>query len=457
MRNMITSMFMVILMTSFMLVGCGNNTSTTNSDTMDTNTEEADNTGVEEELEMEEVLEPVDINFQIAWDVESGRGENIRIAVDEFMINNPNITVTMITGGDEQQTITSLLNDDAPEVIQLGVKPVKTIAAEGLLLDLSSMESDYKEIFYPTLVDFFKADGSLYGAPWIGHTIELIYNKDLFEQAGLDPEQPPTTWDELMEFSAQIEANTDATGLGMAGQQGNDAIWMSTPIIKSYGGEFTKIVDGKEVVAINTPEGIKGLQIYQDFALKYEGAAEKNGGNVMEDFRNSKIAMEFQGPWGVTDIWKNGDLFKVGTGIMPAGPEGRYADGGPYGLSIPVNLDGIKLDAAMALIAYFQTPEAQEIIMQGEYDEATDAYYPYRVPMRTDMADSEFFKENPEFLVFIEGLEFIMDSFPTPAYNQLATEVITVELNKLASGASTPEEAAQAIEENGNPILRTFD
>jgi ABC-type glycerol-3-phosphate transport system substrate-binding protein len=455
MKSMLKIVLMVVLVMSLVVVGCSNDTETTESQDMDS---QSDASSTEDEpMQVDEVTEAVNINFQIAWDIESGRGKNIQVAIDEFMLQNPNITVTMITGGDEQQTITSLLNDAAPEVIQLAVKPVKTIAAEGLLLDLSSREGEYKEIFYPTLVDFFKTDGKLYGAPWIGHTIELIYNKDLFEAAGLDPEQPPKTWDELMEFSEQIEANTDAIGLGMAGQQGNDAIWMSTPIIKSYGGEFTEIVDGKEVVAINTPEGIKGLQVYQDFALKYEGAAEKNGGNVMEDFRNSKIAMEFQGPWGVTDIWKSGNLFEVGTGLMPAGPDGRYADGGPYGLSIPVNLDGVKFDAAMALIGYLQTPEAQEIIMQGEYDEATDAYYPYRVPMRTDMADSDFFQDNPEFLVFIEGLEYIIDSFPTPAYNQLATEVITVELNKLASGATTPEEAAQSIEENGNPILRTFD
>lgn len=444
-----------LLILTLVLGGCGNaaptNEAAENTNNMN-NTAEVETEAVEEIV----VEEPVTINFQIAWDIESGRGKNIQLAADAFMAEHENITVNLITGGDEQQTITSLLNDEAPEVIQLGVKSVKTIAAEGLLKDFSEMEGAYKEVFYPELVDFFKADGTLYGAPWIGHTIELVYNKDLFEEAGLDPEKAPDTWEELMQFAAQIEENTDATGLGMAGQQGNDAIWMSTPLVLSYGGQWVTMDGEKEVVAINTPEGIEGLTKYQEFASAYEGAAEKNGGNIMEDFRNGKIAMEFQGPWGVTDIWKNGNLFEVGTGVMPAGPNGRYADGGPYGLAVPVSVEGTSYDAAMLLIDYLQGVDAQEIIMQGEYDEGTDAYYPYRVPMRTDMADSEFFTENPEFLVYIEGLEFIIDSFPTPGFNQLATEVITVELNKLASGATTPEEAAKAIEEQGNEVLRNY-
>lgn len=442
---------MVMLISVLSLSGCGN-ANVSEDDLSKANSNESSTAE-----NVTTIAEPIEIGYQIAWDVNSGRGVNIQSIVDVFNESNPDIKVSLITGSsDDKQIITSLLNDETPEVIQLSAKSTKTIAAEGLLKDFLDNEASYKEIFYPELVDFFKYEDELYAAPWIGHTIELVYNKNLFEQAGLDPETPPKTWADVMTYSKVIEEKTGVTGLGMSGMQHNDTIWMSTPIILSSGGKWIDYVDGKEVIAINTPEGIEGLKMYQDFAKAYEGAAEKNGGNIMEDFRNGKIAMEFQGPWGVTDIWKNGNPFDVSTGLMPSGPSGRFADGGPYGMAIPVSLEGEKLDAALEFIEFMQTKAAQEKIMEGEYDEATDAYYPYRTPMRKDMADSEFFVSHPEFEVFIEGLADVIDSFPTPGFNQVSTEVITVELNKLASGSTTPEAAAAKIESDGNAVLRNF-
>lgn len=435
------SILLVTVLTLGVFTGCGSKEEKT-VDTNDKVSEETNN-------------EPIELRYQIVWDINSGRGKNIQSVVDMFNESNENVKVSLITGdSDEKKLITSLLSDDTAELIQLSVKSVKTIGKEGLLRDLTEYKNDYSELFYDELLNFFQYEDKLFAAPWIGHTIELVYNKDLFQAAGLT--QAPSTWDEVLEYSKIIEEKTDAKGLGIAGMQNNDAIWMSTPIIKSYGGEFITEEDGKQVMAINNDEGIKGLEIYQQIAKNYDGAAEKNGGNVMEDFRNQKIAMEFQGPWGVTDIWKNNNPFEVNAALIPAGPAGRFVDGGPYGIAIPASTSDEKAGAAIEFINYLQSTEAQAKIMEGEYDEKTDNYYPYRVPMRKDMKDSEYFVEHPELLVFIEGLEHVIDSFPSPEFNQIANEVITVELNKLASGETTPDQAAKTMEEKGNEILKNI-
>lgn len=435
------SILLVTVLTLGVFTGCGSK----EEKTVDTN----------DKVSEETTKEPIELRYQIVWDINSGRGKNIQSVVDMFNESNENVKVSLITGdSDEKKLITSLLSDDTAELIQLSVKSVKTIGKEGLLRDLTEYKNDYSELFYDELLNFFQYEDQLFAAPWIGHTIELVYNKDLFEAAGLT--QAPSTWDEVLEYSKIIEEKTDAKGLGIAGMQNNDAIWMATPIIKSYGGEFITEEDGKQVMAINNDQGIKGLEIYQQIAKNYDGAAEKNGGNVMEDFRNQKIAMEFQGPWGVTDIWKNNNPFEVSAALIPAGPAGRFVDGGPYGIAIPASISDEKAEAAIEFINYLQSTEAQAKIMEGEYDEKTDNYYPYRVPMRKDMKDSEYFVEHPELLVFIEGLEHVIDSFPSPEFNQIANEVITVELNKLASGETTPDQAAKTMEEKGNEILKNI-
>lgn len=435
------SVLLVSTLTLSLFVGCGSK----DENTIDKNDK------VTEEINKE----PVEIRYQIVWDVNSGRGKNIQSVVDMYNESQEDIKVSLITGAsDDKKLVTSLLSDDTAELIQLSVKSVKTIGKEGLLKDLSEYKKDYSGIFYDELLNFFEYDGQLFAAPWIGHTIELVYNKDLFAAAGLI--KAPSTWDEVLEYSKIIEEKTDATGLGIAGMQHNDAIWMSTPIIKSFGGEYITVKDGKQAMAINTEEGIKGLEVYQQIATNYDGAAEKNGGNIMEDFRNQKIAMEFQGPWGVTDIWKNNNPFEVSAAVMPAGPAGRFVDGGPYGMAIPESISDDKCQASMEFIGFMQSKEAQAKIMEGEYDEKTDNNYPYRVPMRKDMEESEYFVEHPELLVFTKGLEYVIDSFPSPEFNQVASEVITVELNKLATGEITPVEAAKTIEEKGNEILKNI-
>ena len=62
-------------------------------------------------------------------------------------------------------------------------------------------ESNYLE----NVVDKSKVDGTLYGVPMQYNLQYLYYNKDLFEEAGLDPEQPPTTMEELAEDAKEID------------------------------------------------------------------------------------------------------------------------------------------------------------------------------------------------------------------------------------------------------------
>jgi len=439
---------LALVLLSISLVACG---------TSDEGTE--DNNATSDEEQTEAPAEDVSIKMQIVWGTDSGRGEAIQKIVDVFEQQHENINVELVsTAQNNQKLLTQILSGEAPEVLQVPYREVRSLGAEGAFQDLTDEFREESQNFYDELIDLGSVDGKLYGFPWLGHTIQLVYNKTMFEEAGI--EKAPETWDELYETAKALTKDTDGDGqvdqygIGLVGKQHHDITWLVNMFMTQAGAELVNETGDGYEVALNSPEGKEALAFYKKLATEVAppDTATKDGGGVMEDFRNQVVAMEFQGPWGVTDIWKAGNPFEVGTALTPAGSNGPASDLGPYMLAIPDGVADAKKEAAETLIHYLGSKEAQEMIMLGEEGEDGN-FYPFRVPMRKDLAEMEYFKEHPEFLVFIEGLQTPSISSPVNAWVRVEEEVYQSELNKLITGDKTVDEVLSTIEEKGNAIL----
>lgn len=428
------------------LTGCGGNEES--NDTTGNNTPDS------------EQVEEASIRMQIAWATDSGRGQAIQTIIDEFEKQNEHISVELVGGSqDNQRLLTQILSGQAPEVLQLAYREVRSLGIEGAFVDLTEDLSSEKDNFYDQLWDLGSVDGKLYGFPWLGHTIQLVYNKDMFNEAGIDA--APTTWEELYEVAKTLTKDTTGDGkinqygLGLVGRQSHDITWMVNMFVHQAGASLVE-QDGSDnyQVALNSPEGKEALEFYKKLVDEVApgDTANKDGGEVMADFRNQVVAMEFQGPWGVTDIWQNGNPFEVGTAAVPSGAAGKAAELGPYMLAIPDGIDAAKEAAAKQLIMFLGSKEAQEMVMLGEKGE-DGQYYPFRVPMRKDLADMEYFQENPEFLVFIEGLQYPSISTPIESWLQVEQEVYQSLLNQLVTGTKSADEVLESLETEGNRIL----
>lgn len=392
--------------------------------------------------------EKVNISMQIIWDADSGRGKTVRTILDQFEQENPNITVDLVgSSQNSQKLLTQILSGQAPEVMQVGYRDVISLASEQAFKDLSADFMSERDNYYPVVFDLGVLDGKLYGMPWNGHAIGLVYNKDMFAEAGIT--SAPTTWDELYDAAKKLTKG-DQYGIGLVGKQHYDLVWNMNQFVVQSGASFVE--DGK--VAMNTAEAKQALEFYKKLVdeVSPPDTATKDGGGVMADFRNEIVAMEFQGPWGVTDIWQNGMPFEVGAALMPVGPSGAGTDIGVTQLVMPELIDAKKEDAAKKLIQYLTGKEAQEILLRGEQGEDGN-YYPFRVPMRKDMADTAFLKEHPEFLVFIEGLETPAVAPGLGGWIQIEQEILTAEYNNLITGTKSVDDVLKTIEEKGNAIL----
>ena len=448
MKRIIAIMMMFVLL--FGVVGCSSNQSNENV--------QSEN-NVEKKDELAEVIEDVEISMQIVWAEDSGRGEAIRLVLDVFEEQNPNIKVKLLGGTqDAQKVLTLILSGDAPEVIQVPYRHVQAIGSQGGFQDLTPSFGSAKDVFFDAVWNLGEVDSKLYGYPWMGHSIQLVYNNTMFKEAGL--EKAPENWDELYEFAKKLTKDTDGDGkidqygIGLVGKQHHDITWLVNMFVNQAGGQLTKVENGKDVIALNSPEGKEALEFYAKLVKECSppDTGNKNGGDVMADFRNGITAMEFQGPWGVTDIWKNGNPFEVAAAEVPAGKAGRAADIGPYMLTIPVGVDEEKVAASKLLIEFLGSKEGQELIMRGE--KADDGnFYAFRVPIRKDMKDTEYFKQHPELLVFIKGFEYPSVSSPTVNWVKVEEEVYQSQLNQVITGQISVDEALENIERLGNEIL----
>lgn len=394
--------------------------------------------------------------MQIAWGSDSGRGKAIRTILDEFQKENPNIKVKMVGSAQNgQKLLTQILSGKAPDVMQLAYRQVQSLAAKGAYVDLTSQLGNQKDNYYQQLWKLGEYNGKLYGFPWMGHSIQLVYNKTLFDKAGI--KSPPTTWDELYR-DAKLLTHPDKNqyGIGLVGKQSHDIAWLFNMFLHQAGGKLVKSDgNGGYKVAIDSPEGKKALNFYTKLVKEVSppDTATKDGGGVMADFRNQVVAMEFQGPWGITDIWQNGRKFDVASAQVPAGPAGRAADIGPYMLSIPQGVKGAKLDASIKLIKFLGTKKGQAMLMKGEKGKDGN-YYPFRVPIRKDMQDMPYFKQHPEFLPFIQGFQYPSISTPIPQWAQVENEVYQSTLNQVVNGHMSVDKGLQQITQKGNEIIK---
>src|SRR5688572_28123505 len=128
---------------------------------------------------------------------------------DEYMAEHPNVTIEITVLENEAfktKLTTVMQGGEPPDIFQSwGGGTMNEHAEAGLLKDITAdLETDgWGETFAPGALGVYSHQGKNYGVPWDMGMVGIWYNKALFEEAGLDPENPPATWDE---FLAAVEA-----------------------------------------------------------------------------------------------------------------------------------------------------------------------------------------------------------------------------------------------------------
>jgi multiple sugar transport system substrate-binding protein len=393
------------------------------------------------------------LTFRITWKAYSGKGEAIKKIIDGYnKLNQSKYDIKLISGDEDIVAIESQLDDEgAADIYMLPYRYVQYFGYKNKLKSLTESFNSENTLFYEKLWELSVVNDKVYGIPWLGHTMGLIYNKDLLNKASVDSSKI-NNLESLVSACKKVEANTKAKGIGLVGADHNDVSWMVNQFIYGFGGTLVDSTGKK--VTINSKEAKAAITFYKDELGKYAQATWKNdtGIEAMNAFREQKVAFEIQGLWGVTDIWKSGEIFK--TGVIPLESIGLYPEVGPMMLSIPTKLAGEKEIAAINFMQYLISIKAQTQILDGEYIPERDEYYPFRLPVRRDMNETTVFKDHPEFTAFISGFSKPSVDVPVPLWQTIKDKIYAPGLHQVMEEKMSIDEFLQKVETEGNIILQ---
>ncbi|MBO9605967.1 MAG: ABC transporter substrate-binding protein [Paenibacillaceae bacterium] len=214
--------------------------------------------------------------------------------ISEFEAAHPDIKVDAIPVASTEintKVQADIAAGSRPDVAQLvfdGLDyAVKNYNAKALedIVPADELKKNF-EGFSPNGLKLGMLNGKTYGLPYTFSTPVLFYNAKLFKDAGLDPENPPKTWDEVKQSALQIAAKTKAAGVHVTGASGND--WVVQALIGSNGGKV--ISDDRKTIQFGEPAAVDAIKMWQDLVVS--GAHDKNNdGDVTQAFSEAKVGM----------------------------------------------------------------------------------------------------------------------------------------------------------------------
>lgn len=203
-----------------------------------------------------------EINFWYA--VGGAQGTALQAMIDEFNASNEyGIVVTGTYSGNygetAQKVMASLESGGLPDAGLIPAGPLWTCREGNYLLEdyLAGSEGLDESAFWPVLWDYNRYEDHVCALPFNNSTMVMYYNKDLMAQAGLDPEAPPQTWDELKQ---QARAVVDAVP-GTIGIEVRDEGWWLKALILQNGGQIMNA--DATAPAFNSPQGVEALAFWK--------------------------------------------------------------------------------------------------------------------------------------------------------------------------------------------------
>ena len=310
----------------------------------------------------------------LIWD--SGQKAGMEAMAKAYMEDHPGVEIEVqATGWDEYWTKLegSAISNTMPEIFWMHSNQMYKYADNGILADCSDIvnAADYSE---NAVANATGSDGRLYGVPKDKDLIALLYNKELFDAAGVAYPDGSWTWDDLETTSAQIHEKTGKYGY-MAFSHDQIGYWN---FVYQNGGQILN-EDGT-AAAYTDAAAADAIRYYVDIQKNDWCPTQAQFANTgaSELFFSGEGAMYYAGNWDLVNLCKtypdmNG---KWDVAVLPKCPNPAEGDGRAVisnSVSYATAAKGKKKELAMDFLAFLGSEEGQRI--QGEAGVAIPAYH----------------------------------------------------------------------------------
>ena len=402
--------------------------------------------------------EPMELTMYFPVSVGGGPDALIDDLCAQYHEENPNITINPVYAGSYADTRTkvqaAIKGGNTPDLAIMFSIDLYSLLAMDAIADIDSFctteeDQQWLDGFYDGFMMNSRDGETTYGIPWQRSTIVLYYNKDAFEAAGLDPEQPPTTWDELYEDAQKltITENGQTTQYGIQIPSDGYAYWMLQTFCVQQGG-FNLMNDTGTETYYDDERTAKGLKFWKSLS---EDGSQPSGivawATTPSDFLEGKTAMMYHTTGNLTNVKNNAD-FDFGVAMLPE----NESFGSPTGGGNFYIFKGVSEERQQAAFDFIKWMTDDERVAQWSIDTGYVATRPSAY--ETDRM-KQYAEEFPYCLVARDQLEYGYAELST--YNQAEVQkAIDDAISYVMTDQQDVETALAAAQQTADGILQAY-
>jgi sn-glycerol 3-phosphate transport system substrate-binding protein len=371
--------------------------------------------------------------------------------VAKFEEANPDIKVNAIYSGNYDDTRVRALSamasgEPAQLAVLFSIDAYDLIEQEKIIAfeDIEGVNQGWLDSFYPALMANSRIEGKTWGIPFQRSTIVAYYNKDMFRAAGLDPEAPPASWDEMVSMGKAL--TKDGT-YGLMIPSTGYPYWMFQALAIQNGKELMS-GDGLETY-FDDPAVVETLEFWKSLSTEHgimpEGTVE--WGTLRQAFLEGQTAMMWHSTGNLTAVKKEA-RFDFGVSVLPANVRPGSPTGGGNFYVFEDTTDEERA-AALKLIAFMTAPEqAAEWSIATGYMGVSPASY------ETE-ALKAYTSEFPPALVARNQLENAVAEFSTFETARVR-DGLNNAIQAALTGGKSPADALAEAQEAAERLLKDF-
>ena len=376
-----------------------------------------------------------------------------------FEKENPNVKISAVYAGNyDDARIKALAAQKAGQPAQMSVLfsiDIYELLEQDLIVpfdDLATSAADkaWLKSFYPALMANGTYKGKVYGIPFQRSTIVMYWNKDAFKDAGLDPEKPPTNWNEMRTMAAKLvkkDAGGNVSRWGVMVPSTGYAYWMFQAFARENGQDLMNPEGNRTNFA--HPDVVSALEYWVNLGRKDrvmpEGTVE--WGTLRQNFVEGKTAIMWHTTGNLTAV-KDNAKFPFGVAMLPASKQrGSPTGGGNWYIfkkSTPA-----ERKAAFEFIKWVTAPEraAEWSIATGYVAVSPAAYETPKL--------KTYVSEFPQAAVARDQLKFAtpeLSTFQTGRVRKALDDAIQAAI----TGSKTPAEALKSAQQESERLLKSY-
>nr|WP_321458542.1 sugar ABC transporter substrate-binding protein [uncultured Cohaesibacter sp.] len=338
-----------------------------------------------------------------------------------------------------------------PDALSLDLIFTPSFAQAGQLKDLTEWAKSlpYYDKLSKAHLSVGTYEDKIYGLPFSADASVLVWNKNLFKKAGLDPDKAPTTWAEIRKDAEAVGALGDDTyGFYFSGNCGGCNIFTFTPLVWASGGNLFEDAGAKATV--KTPQMKDALEFYRGMAkdgLVPAGAQTDSGSNFFAAFAGGNIGLTPSGSFAIGALNNQYPDLEYGVTYLP-GKDGNWSSfAGGDNIVVSAATPDSKMPAIEAFIDFAYSAEGQTILAKNG-----------SLPVRADVAEKALEGLDSRYMIAAKAMDKGRTPY-SPVFNDLINSLNGPWVNMLnkAFFANSEEEVDEAMDDAQEEMQSIID